>query len=774
METEMKTEYYLDGKLINKPPKAELELLYVWIKDFKNIHEQGFSFSPSFDIHFDLNQKEVIINEGTNLDNDFFGNSISNITAIVGENGAGKSSIIEFLLHYVLSHYRYFRQDFLVVYRNKVYDIESSNEGAVIKKKYSNKKESIFIWYSENIVNEIKTIANCLIPVKPAISYSPKKESQKSILDHTLKANLLSSKLPIYYCNTLDKAIYSVDGIDLSTDYLMRGGDINKRHQPKEEQLLLQKTGTAQYMFRYQAIDLKRQMDFILNSDHKEIPFNLPEQIQIFASTFSKTDLGKIIGVGFPVSIERLSYKISERLESDVLANFWESVLAYYFKVDIQIKGKQGVEYYNKKVQEILDTSEPQKSIKALFKDNTTVLSFLEDFEDLINKKMLKEEGFQRDSYWIIEKKDWGVLHELTKKHPIALDFLLFSWYKQSTGEIAFLKLFSRLYEVKDQIKGLEFGAYIILDEAETAFHPQWQKKYIDFLQKFINKLFSVPIHLILTSHSPFVVSDLPKENIIFLRKGTNGVTEVVDGVNKINTFGANIHTLFADAFFMEGGLIGEFAKKKIDIITKVLHNILTIEKRIDRYKEFKDFKKLSAEFTEKFSIQFDEYAPLLYQQESKVSEFIKNEKELKKIEAYLNSEKRKHIEKEKRERERKLDIEARNNQLADIAKPILEEIPNANDFIKLALYKQLIEIYEGIKKLESEYQEAVDKLNAERDDIKSLILKIGDRNIQDKLLQMYSLALNEITELAKRRDYRDIQIELLEERIAQLKANKK
>ena len=84
---------------------------------------------------------------------------------------------------------------------------------------------------------------------------------------------------------------------------------------------------------------------------------------------------------------------------------------------------------------------------------------------------------------------------------------------------------------------------------------------------------FNKNIHFILTSHSPFLLSDIPKQNIIFLDKDENGNCKVVDGLkDKKQTFGANIHTLLSDSFFMEDGLMGEFAKGKIDKAIKLLN----------------------------------------------------------------------------------------------------------------------------------------------------------------------------------------------------------
>ncbi len=82
-----------------------------------------------------------------------------------------------------------------------------------------------------------------------------------------------------------------------------------------------------------------------------------------------------------------------------------------------------------------------------------------------------------------------------------------------------------------------------------------------------------INFHIIFTTHSPFLLSDIPKQNIIFLDTDENGKCIVVDGLKeKKETFGANIHTLLSDSFFMDNGLMGEFAKGKIDEVIKLLN----------------------------------------------------------------------------------------------------------------------------------------------------------------------------------------------------------
>ena len=127
------------------------------------------------------------------------------------------------------------------------------------------------------------------------------------------------------------------------------------------------------------------------------------------------------------------------------------------------------------------------------------------------------------------------------------------------------------MYQIKN-IKKLDNQPYktinLFLDEVEFGLHPDWQKRFLSELITIL-KIFDIKVNLVYATHSPFILSDLPKENIIFLEKGKQ-VYPFEDGKQ---TFGANIHTLLSHGFFMKDGLMGEFAKSKIDdVITQLSH----------------------------------------------------------------------------------------------------------------------------------------------------------------------------------------------------------
>lgn len=65
-------------------------------------------------------------------------------------------------------------------------------------------------------------------------------------------------------------------------------------------------------------------------------------------------------------------------------------------------------------------------------------------------------------------------------------------------------------------------------------------------------------IHLIIVTHSPYVLSDIPRTNVLALKKDE---TEPVDG---LQSFGANIYDMLKDSFFLEGGAMGMFAQWEV------------------------------------------------------------------------------------------------------------------------------------------------------------------------------------------------------------------
>lgn len=154
------------------------------------------------------------------------------------------------------------------------------------------------------------------------------------------------------------------------------------------------------------------------------------------------------------------------------------------------------------------------------------------------------------------------------------------SFSKISSGQFQKIGLLSSIvYHFKnldsiyaiDQIYSYE-NANLILDEIELYFHPEQQRTFVYDLLSLLgqNKFKKIKnINIIFITHSPFILSDIPSQNVLKLK---NGASVKVDD---INSFGANIHDLLADEFFLKNGAMGQFAKEKIELIIDDLNQVI-------------------------------------------------------------------------------------------------------------------------------------------------------------------------------------------------------
>jgi hypothetical protein len=144
-----------------------------------------------------------------------------------------------------------------------------------------------------------------------------------------------------------------------------------------------------------------------------------------------------------------------------------------------------------------------------------------------------------------------------------------FSWFPSlCSGEQAQYNIYSRLLSHFDSIQSESIDKDIIVffDEIEITAHPEYQRKLvklvISFFETFYGASHKFKIHVIFATHSPFLSSDLPKGNVIYLdfnkERNSSATREESTG-----TFAGNIGAFFYENFFMEE-TIGEFAKINI------------------------------------------------------------------------------------------------------------------------------------------------------------------------------------------------------------------
>lgn len=145
---------------------------------------------------------------------------------------------------------------------------------------------------------------------------------------------------------------------------------------------------------------------------------------------------------------------------------------------------------------------------------------------------------------------------------PEVVQSIQMSWVGLSSGELGLLKSFANLYLAKESIEkktgqGVQRkNLLLLLDEIDLGLHPEWQRKWVSTALPIIEKIFEDKhLQIIITSHSPIFLSDIYKENIIFLTKENERYEEKIFE----KTFGQNIYTLFKNSFFLDN-VMGEYS----------------------------------------------------------------------------------------------------------------------------------------------------------------------------------------------------------------------
>ena len=118
-----------------------------------------------------------------------------------------------------------------------------------------------------------------------------------------------------------------------------------------------------------------------------------------------------------------------------------------------------------------------------------------------------------------------------------------------------------------------------MLDEIEVCFHPDYQRKFIKNLLEVLKRLKlneSFGIHLLMTTHSPFILSDIPSSQIMYLEEGERLQGNRLKGMP--NPFAANVSEILHQSFFLDKGFMGEFARDRILSLARFLKGEPTSE----------------------------------------------------------------------------------------------------------------------------------------------------------------------------------------------------
>lgn len=217
------------------------------------------------------------------------------------------------------------------------------------------------------------------------------------------------------------------------------------------------------------------------------------------------------------------------------------------------------------------------EAIEALLKSKEEIDDFRNTFSALSACLQLGKRNSSNKLRWNIDFRKLSCIENFIEKvqqinqSKFGLDIKLLNI---SDGEGVFINTFSTIYSVLKK-KGYK-NKILLLDEPDLNLHPEWSRRFISILKELVDNNFEGDsLQIIISTHSPFIVSDIPKNNVFnlilskdILDYDNANKSEIIIENAKVS-FGANIYELMSDSFFMKAS-IGEFARK---IILKYIEN---------------------------------------------------------------------------------------------------------------------------------------------------------------------------------------------------------
>ena len=511
-----------------------MKLIALVIKQYDELFKnQIFNFSDEYKVSFDFETNELKINKNPDYIENFYGESIYNISPIVGINGTGKTTI----LNIISSHSPY------------KYEQDPDNQYL-----------SLFeLGKQEDRVRFNISSTNLSVKNLPAGGTFYRKQ------DGSFNCN------PEYYEG--DKNILYVNLQSKG------GGTIGYR-------TALNPKGLAMFINSYFWLSDREIISSVLSCSLEIEPYGLKD--------YSDSIPRGINAIGFLIykTIHNIFYEEDEfikKLLSESLLSKCEKYLKEYVS-DYEDSGRYLLSDIVKELDKNEVKDETRKIRKEYVESIITIVKIFKEirengslidndsssillkysnnnrrlFEDL-NDRLLqytKLKGLMRDLCYDLNKSFNN--YNLLKETPD---------YHMSTGEGNLIEIFSQLYTYLYMHEESSGDIILLVDELESGMHLEWSRRLIKILINNLSEILDIEgkgrkIQLSFTTHSPYMLSDIKPGNVIMIEK--NQETGYSEGKVLQNTFAKNIQEIMKENLI--DNIYGDFALTKINSMIERLN----------------------------------------------------------------------------------------------------------------------------------------------------------------------------------------------------------
>lgn len=516
-----------------------LELLFLYAKDYKLFKDTGINLNARYTFEYCPNNRVLNIQKNHKFI-DLFGKNI-NLKIFCGENGTGKTTILELI--------------------NNM-DMIGPNKGFIVLKDKNNKfittKRSLRINYNDKMY-ECNKVMDSNFTIKSLINDSRDRWNQYSCCT---KRNLYENyaQYPHLYSKNPKEKFF--DGFELrffnfekNIEKILHKVLVNEKLpinaiEPEELYQYFQ-LNPFQYILLSQANE-----DFY--DYYRPHDFHFPE------------DISAAVILDFLQNCFYI-YCTTAGLNQTRQDNINKELLDYIYNIE-----------------NILETKDNINITKSVFSDNDYLFkgycSTL-DYQDLLEKAndcllfifdsvIAYQPCFKMSTYFNRDVNKYLNIcyfkpYKLVDKKRIYPEDL-------SVGEYARIKMITDLITVLNNES--EEISILLNDEIDAHIHPAWAKDYLyEYMNTFKNDMHVKPkimykkLNIIMTTHSPFILSDVTNDYVEYLEKqGNCGHIREKSPIQ--NTFAGNILQMFADNFFLDSTM-GKFSKKVLQEVIAFLSN---------------------------------------------------------------------------------------------------------------------------------------------------------------------------------------------------------
>ena len=280
---------------------------------------------------------------------------------------------------------------------------------------------------------------------------------------------------------------------------------------------------------------IKKTIDFVA-----KLSFSTPflNSLNLITETFLGEN--KTVCISYRTSNNKIFF--NGNLSIDSLDNF-------FIDIEQRFKERQKTPPFKLNFYKSIKTKSPDSIVKAV---NFCNLLVTEDQLLKIHNSSAKQLKFNLSNQKDLERlKEYNetlnVLYSLNllvdPKIELTSTSGTYSLENSSSGEH---NLITSLIGIISTIKQ---NSLLLIDEPEISLHPNWQMQYISFLKRVLSDDIYNESHIIIASHSHFIVSDLEQDSSKVIGLTNKERLEIVPFSKDLNTYGWSAEEVLLKVF---------------------------------------------------------------------------------------------------------------------------------------------------------------------------------------------------------------------------------